>query len=150
MNFVLAETSIQLVPDATMLLHLFMVAVMVFILNKTLLKPVNTILSEREKEIKRGLSAAQTLNAERQEKLKEYHQTLREARGEAYHLLEKERAQAITEKEQRVRTAKETIASNVSKTLDQTRDQQAKVTDELESQAQALGDIISKQILRSS
>ena len=58
MNFVLAETSIQLVPDATLLLHLVMVVVMVFVLDRTLLKPVNRILSERDKEVKTGLSAA--------------------------------------------------------------------------------------------
>jgi F0F1-type ATP synthase membrane subunit b/b' len=127
-----------------------MVAVMVFILNRTLLKPVNRILSDREKEIKSGLSAAETLNAERQEKLKEYYQVLKDARGQAYHLLERERAQAITEKEQRVRVAKETIKGNVSKNLEDTRNQQAKVTAELESQAQALGEVISKQVLRSS
>ena len=39
----LAEASIQLVPDGTLLLHLLMVAVMVFILNRTLLKPINQI-----------------------------------------------------------------------------------------------------------
>ena len=150
MNFVLAETSIQLVPDATLLLHLVMVVVMVFVLDRTLLKPVNRILSEREKEVRTGLSAAQALNAERQEKLKEYSRALKEARGQAYQLLEKERAQAITEKEQRVRTAKEAIASNVSKSRDATRDQQANATAELESQARVLGDVISKQILRSS
>ena len=46
---ILAEASIQLVPDATLLLHLVLVVVMVFVLNRTLLKPINDILSEREK-----------------------------------------------------------------------------------------------------
>ena len=40
---ILAETSIQLVPDGTLLLHLLMVAIMVFVLNRTLLKPINQI-----------------------------------------------------------------------------------------------------------
>ena len=44
----LAETSIQLVPDGTLLLHLLMVGVMVAVLNRTLLKPINQILAERE------------------------------------------------------------------------------------------------------
>ena len=42
----LAEAQIQLVPDGTLLLHVLMVAVMVFILNRTLLKPINEILAE--------------------------------------------------------------------------------------------------------
>ena len=47
----LAEASIQLVPDGTLLLHLVVIFVMVFILNHTLLKPINRILAEREKQI---------------------------------------------------------------------------------------------------
>ena len=39
----LAEASIQLVPDATLLLHLVLVVVMVFVLNRTLLKPINDV-----------------------------------------------------------------------------------------------------------
>ena len=50
----LAEASIQLVPDGTLLLHLLMVAVMVFILNRTLLKPINRILAERERQVEGG------------------------------------------------------------------------------------------------
>lgn len=149
MHFVLAESSIQLVPDATLLLHLVMIAVMVLILNRTLLKPVNRILSEREKQIRTGLSAAEALAAERAAKMQEYDRALREARGEGYRLLEKERAQALTAKEQRVRAARETIHQTVATTVNSTKEQQIKVAAELEVQAQTLGDQISQQILRS-
>ena len=60
----LAEASIQLVPDGTLLLHLMMVAVMVFILNRTLLKPINEILAEREKQVAGRLREAEALAAE--------------------------------------------------------------------------------------
>jgi hypothetical protein len=36
----LAESTIQLVPDGTLLLHLLMVVVMVAVVNRTLLKPL--------------------------------------------------------------------------------------------------------------
>jgi F0F1-type ATP synthase membrane subunit b/b' len=68
----LAETSIQLVPDGTLLLHLLMVAVMVFVLNRTLLKPINRILSEREKQITGRLKEAEALSAESEEKRHRY------------------------------------------------------------------------------
>ena len=44
---ILLETSIQLVPDGTLLFHLFLVVVMVFVVNRTLLGPINRILAER-------------------------------------------------------------------------------------------------------
>ena len=144
----LAETSIQLVPDGTLLLHLLMVAVMVFVLNRTLLKPINQILAEREKQIAGRLKEAQALAAESEEKLRRYNATLREARAEGYRLLEKERAAALKEKEDKVRLHREQLAKTVAAQIEQTRQQEQKVRAELESEAVTVGDLISGQILR--
>src|ERR1043166_4202991 len=100
---VLLEASIQLVPDGTLLVHLLMVAIMVFILNRTLLKPINRILVEREKQIAGRLKEAQALAAETDEKLKRYNDALRAARVEGYKLLEKERAEGLKEKDEKAR-----------------------------------------------
>jgi F0F1-type ATP synthase membrane subunit b/b' len=143
----LAE-AIQLVPDGTLLLHLLMVAVMVFILNRTLLKPVNEILAEREKQIAGRLREAEALAAETEEKLRRYNGALREARAEGYRLLEKERAVALREKEEKVRQYREETSKTVAIEIEQTRQQEQKVRAELESQAVAIGDLISAQILR--
>src|SRR5690349_22069381 len=144
----LAETSIQLVPDGTLLLHLLMVAVMVFILNRTLLKPINQILAEREKQIAGRLKEAEALAAEADEKLRRYKGMLREARAEGYRLLEKERAAALKEKDEKVRLYREELSKTVAAQLEQTRQQEQKVREELESQAVVMGDLISSQILR--
>src|SRR5690349_7862823 len=144
----LAETSIQLVPDGTLLLHLLMVAVMVFILNRTLLKPINQILAERERQISGRLKEAEALAAESEEKLRRYNGTLREARAEGYRLLEKERAAALKEKEEKVRLEREQLSKTVAAQIEQTRQQEQKVRAELESDAVTVGDLISYQILR--
>jgi len=144
----LAETSIQLVPDGTLLLHLLMVAVMVFILNRTLLKPINQILAEREKQISGRLKEAEALAAESEDKLRRYNSTLREARAEGYRLLEKERTAALKEKDEKVRRYREELSKTVTAQIEQTRQQEQRVRVELESQAVAAGDLISSQILR--
>ena len=144
----LAETSIQLVPDGTLLLHLLMVAVMVFILNRTLLKPINKILAEREKQISGRLKEAEALAAETEEKLRRYNATLREARAEGYRLLEKERAAALKEKDEKVRLYREELSKKVATQIELTRRQEQNVRAELESQAVSVGDLISSQILR--
>lgn len=143
----LAETSIQLVPDGTLLLHLLMVAVMVFVLNRTLLKPINNILSERDKQISGRLKEAEALSAETDEKIQRYNSSLREARAEGYRLLEKERAAAIKEKDEKVRQYREETSKSVAAQLETTRQQAQKVREELESQAAVVGDVISSQIL---
>jgi F0F1-type ATP synthase membrane subunit b/b' len=144
----LAETSIQLVPDGTLLLHVLMIAVMVFVLNRTLLKPINQILAEREKQISGRIKEAEALAAETDQKLKRYNGALREARAEGYRLLEKERAAALKEKDEKVRLYREETWKTVAAQIEQTRRQQQQVRAELESQAAAVGELISSQILR--
>src|ERR1044072_3079565 len=147
---ILLETSIQLVPDATLLLHLLMVAVMVFVLNRTLLKPINQILAEREKQIAGRLKEAEAMAAETQEKLKRYNEALREARADGYKLLEKERAQAMKEKEEKLRQYRDQISKEVAAEVETTRKQEQAVKGELEGQAATIGNLISSQILRRS
>ena len=145
---ILAEASIQLVPDGTLLLHLVLVVVMVFVLNRTLLKPINDILSEREKQITGRLREAEAMAAESEEKLKKYNDTLREARASGYRLLEKERAEGLKEKEQQLRQHRDDLSKKVSSQVDQIRKQEQAVKGELEAQAATIGNLISSQILR--
>lgn len=144
----LAETSIQLVPDGTLLLHLLMVVVMVAVLNRTLLKPINQILAEREKQITGRLKEAEAMAAETQEKLKKYNDALRDARADGYKLLEKERAQGLKEKEEKLRQYREQMSREVATQLETTRKQEQAVKGELDAQAATIGDLISSQILR--
>jgi F-type H+-transporting ATPase subunit b len=144
----LAETSIQLVPDATLLLHLLMVAIMVIVLNLTLLKPINRILAEREKQITGRLKEAQMMAAETQDKIRKYNETLREARSTGYRLLEKERAEGLKQKEEKLRQYREQMSKEVAAQIETTRKQQQSVKGELESQAAAISNLISSQILR--
>lgn len=95
----LAENSIQLVPDGTLLIHVAAIVVMVYILNATLFKPINTLLAEREKRGKgRFAEAGQTLK-EVDRKLAAYEQSLRSARADAYQLMEAEHAAVREERE---------------------------------------------------
>ena len=145
---ILLETSIQLVPDGTLLLHLLMVGVMVFILNRTLLKPINQILAEREKQIAGHLKDAETIASETQEKLKRYNDALREARTDGYRLLEKERAQGLKEKEEKLRKYRDEMSKEAAAQIETTRRQEQAAKGELEAQAATIGDLISSQILR--
>jgi len=145
---ILLEASIQLVPDGTLLLHLLMVGIMVFVLNRTLLKPINQILAEREKQIAGRLKEAEALATETQEKLAQYNDALREARTDGYRLLEKERAQAMKEKDEKLRHYREEMSREVATQVEATRKQEQTVKGELDAQAATIGNLISSQILR--
>ena len=144
----LAETSIQLVPDGTLLFHLLVIAIMVFVLNRTLLKPINQILAERERQITGRLSEANALKAETEEKLTKYNQTLRGARTDGYRLLEKERAEALKQKEEKLRLYRDEMLKEVAQQKDATRKQEEAARAELEAQATSISDLITSRILR--
>ena len=144
----LAETSIQLVPDGTLLLHLFVVGIMVIVLNRTLLKPINEILAEREKQVTGRRKDAETMATETQDKVRKYNEVLHDARVEGYRLLERERAEAVKEKDEKLRVYRDEMSREVAAQLQTTRKQQESVKGELESQAAAIGNQISSQILR--
>jgi F-type H+-transporting ATPase subunit b len=125
-----------------------MVAIMVFVLNRTLLRPVNEILAERERQITGRLKEAEALAAETQEKRRKYNEALREARSDGYRLLEKERAEGLKEKEEKLRQYREEMSKQVAAQLETTRQQQQSVKGELEAQATVISSLISSQILR--
>ena len=145
---ILAESSIQLVPDGTLLLHLLMIGLMVALLNRTLLKPINKILSDREELITGKVSEANKIKQEAEEKMQQYEAALRNARSEAYSLLEKERSAAVQEKELKVRLAKEEVTKATNATLEQLYQQENNVKSELETEAAGISDLISSQILQ--
>src|ERR1044072_7939169 len=117
----LAENSIQLVPDGTLLIHLLMIGVMVALLNRTLLKPINKILADREKYISGKTTEAQEILKASEEKFSEYQSKLRSARTEGYHLIEKVRAEAVKEKDEKVKAFKEKSAQEVAAQLQATQ-----------------------------
>ena len=145
----LAEASIQLVPDGTLLLHLLMVAVMVVVLNRTLLKPINKILADREKYILGRIEEAKDLTKSANEKRDEYQTGLRAARTEGYHLLERERAQAIKEKDEKIKNFREETNQMLAREIENTRTQEHQVRSELEAQAESISALITKQILKN-
>ena len=144
----LAESTIQLVPDGTLLLHLLIIGIMVAVLNRTLLKPINEILQRRDALLSGRMTEAQVLDAAREEKLRAYEKAIREARSEGYHLLDAERAKALREREQRISAAKDEASKQVAEAIEQTHRQEAQAKKDLEAQANELGNLIGTQILR--
>src|SRR5918998_905416 len=97
-----AENSIQLVPDGTLFLHIALILVMVYVLNVTLFKPINRILEERERRTRGRSGEARDILDRVEEKMANYERTLRGARAEGYRLMERERAEAMQERQTRL------------------------------------------------
>jgi F0F1-type ATP synthase membrane subunit b/b' len=113
-----------------------------------LLKPINLILAEREKQIAGRLQEAQALAAETEQKRQKFNEALHAARVDGYKLLEKERADALKEKDEKVRLYREQASREVAAQLDNIKRQEQSVKQELETQAASISSLISAQVLR--
>jgi F-type H+-transporting ATPase subunit b len=142
-----AENSIQLVPDGTLILHIIIILVMVFVLNATLFRPINRILEEREKRTRGRSGEAHDILRRVEEKLTHYEQTLRSTRAEGYRLLEQERAAAMQERQAQLIAVREEISRSVTeqKQAVQAQAEEARVT--LNSEARLIAAQIGAQIL---
>ena len=147
--FALAENSIQLVPDGTLLFHLLLIVLMVAMLNATLLKPINRILEERDRRTKGRLSEAGRTLQLVDEKMREYETQLRDARSSGYLAMERERAMLSKEREQKIGEVKAEITNWVSQEKLRVQAEANKVKGSLGVTAQERAREISSRILRA-
>lgn len=143
----LAENSIQLVPDGTLFLHIAIILVMVYVLNATLFKPINRILAEREKRTSGRSGEAHDILRRVEEGLSNYERTLREARSEGYRLMEQERAQAMSERQNKLSAVREEINVSLSKEKEEVRAQTEEARATLEGESRRLAAEIGSHIL---
>ncbi len=142
-----AENSIQLVPDGTLLLHVLIILVMVYVLNATLFKPINAILEAREKRTRGRLTEAQEILKSVSEKLAEYERALRAARTEAYAFTEHERTGEMHNRQKKLDEMRATLAASIAseKKAIQSQAEAARIT--LEADARRIAVEIGSRVL---
>lgn len=143
----LAGSPIQLVPDGTLFIHLFVIIVMVALLNATLLKPINQILEERERRTKGRLSEAERTLKMVEQNLLDYERRLRDARAEGYLLMERERSVLSREREQKVVEVKAEIARWLVSEKEQVKTDTERVRESLRANARRTALEIGRRIL---
>ncbi|HSS18655.1 MAG TPA: ATP synthase F0 subunit B [Pyrinomonadaceae bacterium] len=109
--FGLAEGSIQLVPDGTLLVHMALIIIMVVVVNKTLLGPINRVLAERESRTKGRFGEAEAAVASASKRMAEYERRVREARASGYKDLEDMRAAAAVETSSKINEVKSEVGA---------------------------------------
>jgi F-type H+-transporting ATPase subunit b len=150
MPFILgfAEDSIQLVPDGTLVLHVLIILVMVYVLNATLYKPINQILVSREKRTKGRLTEAQEIMQSVTDKTSDYERSLRQARAEAYAFAEAKRADALKERQQKLNETRAGLLRSVTLEKESIEQQATEARASLEVEARRLAVEIGSRILQ--
>ena len=142
-----AENSIQLVPDGTLLLHVLIILVMVYVLNATLFQPINRILEAREKRTRGRLTEAQEILSNVSEKLADYERALRAGRTEAYAFTEHERAGAMQDRQKHLDEMRAKLAASTASEKESIQRQAEAARMTLDADARSIAIEIGSRIL---
>ena len=144
----LAESVLSI--DGSFLFIFFSILLLIYILNRTLFKPINQVLEERERLGAGRIGEARRMLGEYEERLKRYESRLREARGEAYQRLEAERRVATLDRQRMIAEVKAETTARIDSAKREIAEQAAGAKQSLEKEARAMAATISSQILRRS
>jgi F-type H+-transporting ATPase subunit b len=145
-----AEESITLVPDGTIFLHIAIILLMIWILNRTLFRPINRVLEERERKGGSRTGEAQSILAQVEDKVSQYEKTLRETRSEGYHLMEAQRAEAMAIRQEKVNTVKEEVSAKIAEEKSELQKQADAARATLGNDAQKIAENITATILKNA
>ena len=147
--YFLAFAAVQLVPDGTIFIHIALVLLMIWILNRTFFRPINRVIETRERNKGGRFGEAETILREVSEKQAKYNQAMLEARTKGYEIIEFERAAAVAERETKIGATKEETERRVAQEKAQLEAQTAEARRAIAADADRLADKISANILRA-
>jgi F-type H+-transporting ATPase subunit b len=142
-----AET-IQLFPDGTLFLHIGILLFMIWVLNRTLYKPINRVLEARERNKGGHSSEAEAILSQVEEKETRYNKEMLDARSRGYETIENERKKAIAAREKKLADVKTEIATSFDAGKAEIEKQSADARKSIGTEAEKMADSIAAGILR--
>lgn len=143
-----AEEVVQLFPDGSLFIHIAMVLAMIWILNRTLYRPINRVLEARERAKGGRSSEAEELLREAEAKDTQYQREMLDARSAGYSLIEKEHKKATADREKKLAAAKATAADDLAAGRSGLEGQAEEARAAIKTEAQKLADDIAANILK--
>ncbi len=144
----LAFQAVSLVPDGTIFIHIALILIMIWVLNRTLFRPVNRVLESRARKTGGRSSEAQEILKSVSEKQSHYEKAMREARGEGYELIERERANAVAERQAKVGAVKQEVEQLVARESEELKVQTVAARSTIAADAERLAERITSSILK--
>ena len=149
MHLLLFAETIQLFPDGTLFLHIAMILAMIWILNRTLYRPINRIIESREKNKGGHSSEAETILKDVEEKETRYSREMLDTRSKGYELIEKEQKKAAADRAKKLGEVKAEVAGKFEAGKAELEKQAAEAHAALGTKAEKIADRIAANILKS-
>lgn len=148
MHLLAFAESIQLFPDGTIFVHIAILLVMIWILNRTLYRPINKVLESREKSKGGHSGEAVSIIAAAEQKESQYNKELLDARSKGYSTIEKEQKKAAAAREQKLAEAKAETAAAFDAGRAELEQHSLETRSALSKEADGLADRIAAGILK--
>src|SRR5438445_4463549 len=112
MHLLAFAESIQLFPDGTLFIHIALILLMIWVLNRTLFRPINAVIESREQQKGGAGGEAASILKDVDAKEAKYKTALLDARTAGYELIEKEQKKAIAARDEKLAEAKAAAAAS--------------------------------------
>lgn len=141
--------SIQLFPDGTIFIHVALILAMIWILNRTLYRPINKIMEARDKSKGGHSSEALGILKDVDEKRARYQTEMLDTRSKGYGMIEKEQKKAAADREAKLAEAKAETSHQFEHGKAELEKQAAEVHSVIKTDAERLADSIAANILKA-
>ena len=145
---VLAFQEVRLVPDGTIFIHIALILLMIWVLNRTFFRPINRVIASRERNKGGRFGEAAEILSAVEEKQANYNAALLEVRSKGYELINHERSQAGAEKQEKVSAARAEVEQRLAQENAELERQITAARTTIVRDAEQLAERISSNILR--
>lgn len=149
MHILAFAESIQLFPDGTIFIHIGLIIFMIWLLNRTLFKPINKVLSSREKNSRTEGGEAGEILREVSDKESKYSAEILDARSKGYSLIEKEQNKASEVRTKKLAEAKTESAAALDAGKAELEQQAAAAHAAIGTESEKMAEKIAASILKS-
>ncbi|HQX54337.1 MAG TPA: hypothetical protein PLP07_00315 [Pyrinomonadaceae bacterium] len=149
MHLLAFAESIQLFPDGTIFIHIALILIMIWVLNRTLFKPINRIMATRDKYKGVEGGEAGTILRDATEKESRYSREMLETRSKGYELIESEQKDAAVDREKQIGKVKAEVADRFETGKAEVEKQAAETRSTLAADAEKIADSIAANILKA-
>ncbi len=145
---IMASGSSILSVDGSFLFIFLLIICLIFVLNRTLFRPITKILEERERlGLGRSIEAQRMLK-QSDERARNYESQIRAARSAAYQQLEARRRELKSQRQQLLTQARREAEAQIAAARQEIADQSTSARTTLERDAHGMAASISFQLLR--
>jgi F-type H+-transporting ATPase subunit b len=148
-SVILAFQNVELVPNGTLLIHIALILLMIWVLNRTFFRPINRVIQSREKNKGGRSGEAEEILRSVEEKQARYDAALLEARSKGYELIEKERSEAITTRQATIISTREEVEQTTAQEKAEIERQAAEARATIKTEAEKMAEKISSNILNA-